>query len=118
MQLQKITLANLRGFMCFIIRNPAHPIERQLHFPGEGKITADDVAINNCINSVINLKLSRLMSNRRAVLAAFQKRLQRGRRLDPARELLKWDGSQPGELEPFAGVVVYWLQKRQARIAG
>ena len=31
--------------MCFIIRNPAHPIERQLHFPGEGKITADDIAI-------------------------------------------------------------------------
>lgn len=117
MKLQIISLANLRDFMCFIIRNPAHPIERQLRFPGEGKITADDIAINNCINSVINLKLSRLMSNRRAVLAAFQKRLLKGRRLDPARELLKWDGSQPGELEPFAGVVVYWLQKKQARIA-
>ena len=117
MKLQIISLANLQDFMCFIIRNPAHPIERQLRFPGDGKITADDVAINNCINSVINLKLSRLMSNRRAVLAAFQKRLLKGRRLDPARELPKWDGSQPGELEPFAGVVVYWLQKRQARIA-
>jgi hypothetical protein len=117
MKLQKITLANLRGFMCCIVCNPAHPAERQLCFLGDGKITANDVAINNCINSVINLKLSRLMSNRKAILTAFKQIFERGRRLDPARELPKWDGSQPGELEPFAGVVVYWLHKRQARIA-
>jgi uncharacterized protein (TIGR02646 family) len=103
--------------LCFSVCDPAHPIERHIRFLGDGKISADDAAIDECINAVLNLNLTRLVSNRKAVLAAFQRRLQDGRRVDPARELPKWDGSEPGELPEFAQVVVYWLRKRQARAA-
>lgn len=103
--------------LCFSVCDPAHPIERQIRFLGDGTIKADDAAIEEALNAVLNLNLPRLVSNRKAVLAAFQQRLQDGRRVDPARELPKWDGREPGELPEFAQVVVYWLQKRQARAA-
>ncbi len=101
--------------LCFSVCDPAHPIERQIRFLGDGQISADDAAIAECINTVLNLNLPRLVINRKAVLAAFQQRLQDGRRFDPARELPKWDGRETGELPEFAQVVVYWLRKRQAR---
>lgn len=101
--------------LCFSVCDPGHPIERQIRFLGDGKISANDAAIDECINAVLNLNLPRLVSNRKAVLAAFQQRLQDGRRVDPARELLKWDGRASGELPEFAQVIVYWLQKKQAR---
>jgi hypothetical protein len=97
------------------VSDPAHPIERQIRFLGDGRISADDAAIDECINAVLNLNLPLLVSNRKAVLAAFQQRLDDGRRVDPARELPKWDGREPGELPAFAQVVVYWLRKRQPR---
>jgi uncharacterized protein (TIGR02646 family) len=100
--------------LCFSVCDPTRPIEHKIHFRGDGKISSDDPAIENAINGVLNLNLARLVINRQAVLTAFQERLARGQRLDPARELPKWDGSQSGELEPFAQVVVYYLRKRQA----
>ncbi|MBU2832427.1 retron system putative HNH endonuclease [Acidithiobacillus ferriphilus] len=103
--------------LCFSVCDPAHPIERQIRFLGDGTISANDAAIEDALNAVLNLNLSRLVNNRKAVLAAFQQRLQDGRRLDPARELPKWDGSEPGDLPEFAQVVVYWLRKKQARVA-
>ena len=101
--------------LCFSVCDPAHHIERQIRFLGDGTIKADDAAIDEALNTVLNLNLPRLVSNRKAVLAAFQQRLQDGRRVDPARELPKWDGSEPGDLPEFAQVVVYWLRKKQAR---
>lgn len=103
--------------LCFSVCDPAHPIERHIRFLGDGKISADDADIDEAINGVLSLNLPRLISNRKAVLAAFQQRLQDGRPVDPARELPKWDGREPGELPEFAQVVVYWLRKRQARAA-
>lgn len=101
--------------LCFSVCDSAHPIERQIRFLGDGKISADDVAIDECINAVLNLNLPRLVSNRKAVLSAFQQRLRDVRRFDPVRELRKWDGRAAGELPEFAQVVVYWLTKRQSR---
>ena len=66
-------------------------------------------------NNALCFSVPRLVSNRKAVLAAFQQRLKDGRRVDPARELLKWDGTQGGELPEFAQVMVYWLCKRLRR---
>lgn len=103
--------------LCFSVCDPAHPIERQIRFLGDGTIKADDGVIDDALNTALNLNLPRLVSNRKAVLAAFQQRLQDRRRVDPARELAKWDGRESGELPEFAQVVVYWLQKRQARAA-
>lgn len=101
--------------ICFSVSDPAHPIERQIRFLGNGQISSDNAAVKEELNSVLNLNWPRLISNRRAVLDAFQQRLQNGRRIDPARELPKWDGTQPGELPEYAQVVVYWLKKKQAR---
>lgn len=103
--------------LCFSVCDPAHPIERQIRFLGDGRISADDAAIDEAINAVLNLNLPRLVINRKAVLAAFQQRLQDGRRLDQARELPRWDCTEPGELPEFAQVIVYWLRKKQARAA-
>jgi uncharacterized protein (TIGR02646 family) len=104
--------------LCFSVCDATHPIERHIRFLGDGRIHAGDPAIDTAINeSVLNLNLQRLVTNRKAVLTAFQQRLRDGRRVDPARELPKWDGSQPCELPEFAQVVVYWLRKRQARVA-
>lgn len=103
--------------LCFSVCDPAHPIERHIRFLGDGKISTDVADIDEAINGVLSLNLPRLISNRKAVLAAFQQRLQDGRRVDPARELPKWDGREPGELPEFAQVIVYWLRKRQARAA-
>lgn len=101
--------------LCFSVCDPAHPIERQIRFLGNGEITADDETVRMALNDVLNLNWPRLISNRRAVLEAFQKRLQSGRRVDPVRELTQWDGTAPGDLPEYAQVVVYWLKKKQAR---
>jgi uncharacterized protein (TIGR02646 family) len=101
--------------LCFKVCDPTRPIEHKIHFKGDGRISSDDPAIEHDINRVLNLNLARLVNNRKAVLTAFQKRLAMSRRFDPARELMKWDGRQTGELEPFAQVVVYYLRKRQSR---
>ena len=66
---------------------------------------------------MLNLSLPRLISNRKAVLHAFQQRLQSGRPVDPVRELPNWNGSQPAELPEYAQVIVYWLVKKQRRAA-
>jgi uncharacterized protein (TIGR02646 family) len=103
--------------LCFSVCDPAHPIERQIRFLGDGTIKSDDADIDEALNAVLNLNLPRLVGNRKAVLTAFQQRLQDGRRVDPARELPRWDSSEPGDLPEFAQVVVYWLRKKQARAA-
>jgi len=101
--------------LCFSVCDSAHPIDQRIRFQGDGKISADNVAIDGQINAVLNLNLPRLISNRIAVLKAFQQRLQDVRRFDPARELSKWNGTKAGELPEFAQVVVYWLNKRLIR---
>lgn len=105
--------------LCFSVCDPNHPIERQIRFLGDGTIKSDDEDVDEGINAVLNLNLPLLVSNRKAVLTAFQECLHDGRRLDPARELPRWDGSEPGELPAFAQVVVYWLRKKeQTKTAG
>lgn len=103
--------------LCFSVCDPAHPIEQKIRFLGDGTMKADNTAIDEALNLVLNLNLPRLVRNRKAVLTAFQQRLERGRRVDPARELPRWDGSELAELPEFAQVVVYWLRKKQERAA-
>ncbi|HAT2611626.1 TPA: TIGR02646 family protein [Kluyvera intermedia] len=100
--------------LCFSVCDPAHPIERQIKFLGNGRIESDDVAINNALNGVLNLNYSRLVDNRKAVLEAFKQRLGKGA-LNAEQELRKWDGTQAGDLPEFAQVMVFWLQKKISR---
>lgn len=102
--------------LCFCPADPTHPVERQIKFLGNGEIASGDAAINIALNDVLNLNISQLVSNRKAVLDAFKQRLGKGH-LNAARELRKWDGSQQGDLPEYAQVVVYWLEKRIARIS-
>jgi uncharacterized protein (TIGR02646 family) len=101
--------------LCFCLTDSAHPIERHLQFLGDGRIQSRIPEIQRDIDEVLRLNLSHLQENRRAVLRAFQQRLIHGKQLDVSKELSKWDGTQQGELPEFAQVIVYWLQKKQAR---
>lgn len=100
--------------LCFNPADPAHPIEQRIKFLGNGEIASDDEAINTALNDILNLNIGHLVSNRKAVLDAFKQRLGRGK-LNAARELQKWDGTQPGDLHEYAQVMVYWLEKRITR---
>ena len=101
--------------LCFSVSDQAHPVEQKTRFLGDGRISAHDAAIAGELESVLNLNLPRLVSNRKAVLDAFHRRLRNARRVDPSRELPRWDGTLDGDLPEFAQVVVYWLRKRLAR---
>lgn len=104
--------------LCFNVCDTTRPIESRIHFSGTGEIKSVDPSIHRDINNILRLNHPRLVANRKAVLRAFQQRIDDSRRVfDPARELPKWDGSQPGELEPFAQVIVHWLNKKLTRTA-
>lgn len=100
--------------VCFCLTDQAHPIERQIKFLGNGEITSNDENIKNAINNILNLNFDQLVQNRRSVLEAFKQRLGKGH-LNAARELQKWNDSQPGELPEYAQVMVFWLEKKIAR---
>lgn len=101
--------------LCFCLTDAAHPIEPRIKFLGDGRIQSNDSDIERDINVVLNLNLDNLKNNRKAVLTAFQQRLTAGAQLDVTKELPKWDGSKNEELPEYAQVVVYWLNKKQAR---
>jgi uncharacterized protein (TIGR02646 family) len=101
--------------ICFCLTDRDHPIERHLRFLGDGRIQSGVVDIQRDIDEVLRLNISHLQENRKSVLKAFQQRLVNGEPLDVAKELPKWDGTRAGELPEFAQVIVYWLQKKQAR---
>lgn len=98
----------------FSVCDPAHPIERQIKFLGDGRIESDDAAIKSAVNGILNLNWSRLVNNRKAVLDAFKQRLGK-EKLSATQELKKWDGTEPGDLPEYAQVMVFWLGKRIAR---
>jgi uncharacterized protein (TIGR02646 family) len=100
--------------LCFSVCDPERAIERQIKFLGDGRISSDDPAINSAVNHVLNLNLSRLVDNRKAVLEAFKQRLGKGP-LNAAQELKKWDGTNAGELREFAQVMVFWLNRKISR---
>jgi len=102
--------------LCFCPADPAHNIESRIHFLGDGRIQSPDVEFDRQLNEVLNLNWDRLVRNRKAVLVAFQQRLQSAKKLDPAKELPKWDGSQGAELPEFSQVVVYYLNKKLGRV--
>jgi uncharacterized protein (TIGR02646 family) len=105
-----------------ISKNPADPadrVETLIRYRSDGSIASDDVRFDRELNDVLNLNMASLKNERKAVLAGFTDTIARRGQLERAtleRWLRKWNGeSDPGELQPFCQVVVYWLQKRLAR---
>ncbi|PYP82844.1 MAG: TIGR02646 family protein [Candidatus Angelobacter sp. Gp1-AA117] len=99
--------------------NPQHYVDDLIHFEGDGTISSQDISFDNELNKVLNLNVSYLKNQRKAVLDAFKATLsKRGelRRTTLERWLREWNGSpQTAELRPYCQVVVYWLRKRLAR---
>lgn len=96
--------------------NPAGPhfdLEAKIKFLGDGTIYSENPTIEDELGEgILNLNLAELKAGRKAVLVAFQARLQKGRPLNSARELQKWDGSQGTELPEYAEVVAAYLRKK------
>lgn len=102
--------------LCFCLTDAAHPIERKLRFPGSGHVISDDAYIDSALNEILNLNIEKLVRNRVSRLTGFLQSIEKGVKLDYARELPKWDGSQEGDLEPFAQVIAYYLQKKLKKV--
>src|ERR1035437_1563127 len=104
-------------------RNPANPmprVEDLIHFLGDGRITSNDPIFDHELNEVLNLNVAFLKNKRKQRLDAFKITLDRRgslHRTTLEKWIRDWNGeSQTGDLQPFCQVVVYWLQKRLARV--
>lgn len=106
-------------------RNPANPednVEAVIRFSGDGTITSSDPVFEKEVNTVLNLNLPFLKTNRAVTLDGFLCAL-RSRRKGPwtdamlERELHKWSGeSAAGPLEPYCQVIVDWIRRRLRRV--
>lgn len=99
--------------------NPMHHVEHLTRFQGDGRIVSNNPVFDAELNEVLNLNLPFLRNSRKAVLSAFQQGLVKRGHLSRAvleKWLRHWNGeSDPGKLQPFCQVVVYWLRKKLAR---
>jgi uncharacterized protein (TIGR02646 family) len=99
--------------------NPAHRIERFVHYEADGRIRSHEPTFDAQLNEVLGLNVPILKNNRKAVLEAFKTALlKRGElsRTTLERWLSEWNGDlDQNELPEFCQVVVYWLRKRLAR---
>lgn len=105
-----------------ISRHPAdrdHFIEDLVHYHGDGEIGALDQLFDRELREVLNLNTAFLVRHRKMILEGFKDTLRKRGSLEVVtieRLLRKWNGeSGSGELEPYCGVVVYWLRKRLRR---
>jgi len=105
-----------------LCRNPAnrdHHVEELIHYLGNGTITSPDAQFNGELSNVLNLNAALLRNGRTAALRALQKMLSvRGSLTKQQWEKLlgEWSGtSHTNDLQPFCGVIVYWIRKKLAR---
>jgi uncharacterized protein (TIGR02646 family) len=104
-------------------RNPADPQHRVgdfLEFWSDGRIASKDKTFDHELNHVLNLNLRHLQNNRRAVLDAFKRQLDRFSGGVTQGQIERWLGewsgdSVAGPLPEYCEVVVYWLRKRLKR---
>jgi uncharacterized protein (TIGR02646 family) len=93
---------------------PGHRVEQRVRYLVDGTIRSDEATVNEQLDKTLNLNLPSIKNGRKGVITALQQRLNKGTMSNEAcaSELKKWDGSKDGNLEPFAGVVAYFLRKR------
>ena len=98
--------------------DPLHDVEGKIHFLGSGIVKSNDMQFDKEINETLNLNQPTLVRNRKAVLAAFHQALMQSNPSDAnlRKALLKWNGDNGEELEPFCQVVVYYLRKKISRM--
>ncbi|HTD79519.1 MAG TPA: TIGR02646 family protein, partial [Chloroflexota bacterium] len=100
--------------------DPAHRVEALLQYLPDGSVMSPDNRFNRELEKVLNLNLPLLRNNRKAVLDALKESLQGKPPLKAAdlkRMIGDWSGrSGAGEFREYCEVVVYWLNKRLARV--
>jgi uncharacterized protein (TIGR02646 family) len=100
--------------------NPDHRIEDFIRYLGDGTIESSDPQLNKQLGkNVLHLNHPLFVSNRLSLLEAFRQSLPRDKNLTKG-ELRKmekiWGSGATGvELQPYCGIVVYWVRKRLAR---
>lgn len=101
-----------------LCKNPANfndNVEAFIQYSSDGTITSSDAVFDEHLNTVLNLNLPFLKEHRRAALVGFKKylALRTGRiAKDRWQKLLdQWSGRTAVDLEPYAGVITYWIRK-------
>ena len=108
--------------------NPDHHIENFIQFLPDGTITSKDPVFAQDLGQrnaggefeqgVLNLNLPFLRTNRVKALKAFTNGFAKRGELPKStleKSVTLWQGNNPGTLEAYAPVIVYWLRKRLAR---
>lgn len=98
--------------------NPQHRVDRDLRYLTDGTIASGSEAFDLELNTVLNLNMTVLKNNRKAVLDGLKQWAERTdvlRREDIQRELAEWSAIEDGVFQEYAQVAVYWLQKRLRR---
>jgi uncharacterized protein (TIGR02646 family) len=100
--------------------NPAHDVERIIHYDSDGTIRSTDPVFEREINDVLNLNNAPwLKTNRKAALTGFLEAKPKHGDWDN-NMIEKWLKELSGdlgsdELSPYCQIVVYWLRKRLNR---
>jgi len=128
-QLEKLQYCDVHKGEKDLSRNPSDPqhrVDEITHYLTNGEVRSSDATFDSELGEdprvvksnserVLNLNLPFLKNNRIGALEGFQKGLQQRGTLQEItlRNLLtKWSGVEPGQLDPYAPVVVFWLKKR------
>jgi hypothetical protein len=87
---------------------------------GNGKISSDDPEFDQQLNHVLNLNYSRLVQNRKKIVGdmiALLSRKEGSRTPSQIQKILEhWAvPHRDGQLQPYSGVAIYFLNKRLAR---
>ncbi|MGO1247313.1 MAG: retron system putative HNH endonuclease [Oceanisphaera sp.] len=100
--------------------NPAQPADvtqEKIKYLGNGKIKADDVALDEQLNQVLNLNYYRLSENRKSVISAVQVILNKEKGKVTAERLNKLlqvyqAVDKRDKKRPYCGVAIYYLNKK------
>ncbi|GAB4335812.1 MAG: hypothetical protein Kow0089_05730 [Desulfobulbaceae bacterium] len=103
--------------------DPDHPIEVWIGYEADGSIRSQDEEFDAQLDDVLNLNISILKNNRKAVLDAVLNWWQHEKaRIRGAVPRARFEAERhrriggPGDLEPFCQVAVWWLEQRIARM--
>lgn len=104
--------------------DPVHHIQTRIRYELDGSIRSDDSTFDGQLSAVLNLNLTRLKNNRKAVLDAILEwwKGEQARNRGPVprerfeREL-RQRSAGTGPLPPFCQVAEWWLEQRLARMA-
>lgn len=103
--------------------DPTHHIESRLRYEVDGSIRSDDAEFDLQLDQVLNLNLSILKMNRKAVLDAVLNWWQHEKaKLRGPVPRARFESERnrrdrgPDKLEPFCQVAIWWIEQRLARM--